>query len=179
MRRNRTIYNTALKHEVSASEMQYLRDQGLTNKAIAERLDISPATVCRYLHPKSPRLTDNDKQAIVEMLKNGKTVKEIAEDYEKSVATIYGVLKEAGIKRELKYKPANGEQRDEIEQAKEEFKPSGRLIFDRICVYSGRLGEYYVDKEKLVVMLPPMPHQLSKDEVGYLIRDLMTAWQEV
>lgn len=87
---------------ISASEMQYLRDQGLTNKAIAERLDISPATVCRYLHPKSPRLTDDDKQAIVEMLKNGKTVKEIAENYEKSVATIYGVLKAAGIKRKLK-----------------------------------------------------------------------------
>ena len=51
------MYRTALKHEVSASEMQYLRDQGLTNKAIAERLDISPATVCRYLQPKTARLT--------------------------------------------------------------------------------------------------------------------------
>ena len=174
------MYRTALKHEVSSSEMQYLRDQGLTNKAIAERLEISPATVCRYLQPKSARLTNADKQAIVEMYKNGKSVKEIAESYEKSAFTIYHVLNDAGIKRERKKaQTEKEEQHDEIELIPEEVKPKGRLAFDRVGVFSGRLGEYYVDKEKLVVMMPPMPYQLSKDEVGYLIRDLMTVWQDV
>lgn len=173
------MYRAALKHEISASEMQYLRDQGLTNKAIAERLEISPATVCRYLPPKSARLTNADKQAIVEMYKNGKSVKEIAESYEKSAVTIYHILNDAGIKREKKLKPKKMCQHDEIELIPEDVEPNGRFIFDHICVFSLRLGEYHVDKEKTVVILPPLPYQLSKDEVGYLIRDLMTIWQEV
>lgn len=173
------MYRTALKHEVSASEMQYLRDQGLTNKALAERLEISPATVCRYLQPKAARLTNADKQAIIEMYKNGKSVKEIAESYEKSTATIYHILNDAEIKREKKLKLKKEKRHDEMGLIPEEVKPKGRLIFDRVGVFSGRIGEYYVDKEKSAVMLPPMSYQLSKDEVGYLIRDLMTIWQEL
>lgn len=173
------MYRTALKHEVSASEMQYLRDQGLTNKAIAERLDISPATVCRYLQPKTTRLTNDDKQAIVEMYKNGKSVKEIAESYEKSPFTIYHVLNDAGLKRErMKTEKVerNNEQKEPIQ---EEFKPEGRLIFNRVGVYSGRLGEYYVDKETNMVTLPCAFKCLNKDDLGYLIRDLQTVWLEV
>lgn len=175
------MYRTALKHEVSASEMQYLRDQGLTNKAIAERLEISPATVCRYLQPKSTRLTNADKQALVEMYKNGKSVKDIAKLYEKSAVTIYHVLNDAGIKQEKKAqteKDGMG-RHDEIELIPEDVEPNGKLIFDRVSVFSGRLGEYHIDNEKTVVILPPLPYQLNKDEVRYLVRDLMTIWQEL
>lgn len=172
------MYRTALKHEVSASEMQYLRDQGLTNKQIAERLDISQATVCRYLPPKTTRLTNDDKRAIVEMYKNGKSVKEIAESYEKSPFTIYHVLNDAGIKKG-KVQTDKKKKCVKPEVIPEEFKPQGRLIFDRIGVYSGRLGEYYVDKERNMVILPHMFTYLNKDDLGYLIRDLTTVWNEV
>lgn len=158
--------------------MQYLRDQGLTNKQIAERLDISQATVSRYLEPKKIQLTSNEKEDIIELYMNGKTVKDIAEMYKRSVFTIYNILRQAGIKIER----AKTEKKPPDEPKKivqEEFKPEGRLIFNRVGVYSGRLGEYYVDKETNMVTLPCVFKCLNKDDLGYLIRDLQTVWQEV
>ena len=45
------------KLEVSQQEMLYMRDEGMTNKEIAEHLDISYATVLRYIgaEPKKKR----------------------------------------------------------------------------------------------------------------------------
>lgn len=75
----------SLATQVSISEMRHMEDvEGLSRQEIAKRLDISPATVLKYLGLKnsaaseSARLTDDKVRQIIDLRRKRFTTREIA-----------------------------------------------------------------------------------------------------
>ena len=169
---------TALSHEINVSELEYLRSQGLSNQQIAAKLDISRATVGKYLpteRKKRVTLSPIDRENIVALYMHGTSAKELAGRFGCSVGTIYAVLSVKNVKlHEPKAKKP-----EKTYDGPDCGTDSSSLIFGQIGHYDGRLGTYYVDKVKRVAILPQGPTQLSKEDLGYLIRDLMTVWKEM
>ena len=76
----------SLSTQISISEMRHMEEvEGLTRHEIAKRLDISPATVLRYLGLKNnaasenARITDDKVRQIIDLRKKRFTTREIAQ----------------------------------------------------------------------------------------------------
>lgn len=176
------MYRTALKNEVSVSELNYLRDQQMSNKQIAKKLGVSPATIGKYL-PSSrksrAKLSENDKNEIFELWRDGELVADIADTYNCSVATIYKLLKDRGIS--LRGKKSEKEEKVEgilPEQEQEEAK-SSNLQQRTVGIFAGRLGEYVIDTEKRTLLAQPHIDVFDKEHIFNYIRDLMIVWKEM
>lgn len=169
---------TALSHEVNVSELEYLRSQGLNNQQIADKLDISRATVGKYLpseRKKRAMLSVVDRENIATLYSNGTSARDLAGQFGCSIGTIYAILSARGI---ILHETKPKKQEKECNCC-DCGTDSSSLIFGQIGHYDGRLGTYYVDKVKQVAILPQRPTQLSKEDLGYLLRDLMTVWKEM
>ena len=174
---------TTFAKQVSVSEINYMHEQGLKNKEIAERLGTSRATIDKYLPPLKKRVytkvTRKDIDEMEAMFKSGRPVAEIAKHFNCCIQTVYRNLKPRGIEFETKFRAKVKKDVGLPQPDKEEpVVQSGRLS-DGVGVYKGFLGKYIVDKEDKLVAAPEIPHWLDKETLGHLIRDLMIVWQEV
>lgn len=188
----------ALGMQVSISELNTLRSEGLSNREIARRLDVSEATIGKYIpaeHKKYVRLSESQRKELISDFKGGAKMSELAEYYNIAFPTVRRILIEAG---EFTPRPYGGKGKKlkdtpvkdpvvepvqpkpaQIVPTEDPGKESCRLIHDQIAVYNGRRGRYLIDKKDLMVLPPELPHWFTKDELGELIRDLMIVWQEV
>ena len=176
------MQRTAFSHEVSQSELNYLRSQGLNNQEIAKRVGCAPCTISRYLPSQRKarvKLNEKDYKDILELYQDGNSVKEIADSYDCSIGVIYRVLKANGI--ELQQKQTKPE-------VKEEPKPdipeqpqnhNGRMTVYQMGLYDGWKGVYKVNLTEHTVEFPELPKTMEKQELGFYIRDLMQIWKEM
>lgn len=176
------MYRTALKNEVSISELNYLRDQQMSNTEIAKKLGVSPATISKYLlsnRKKRAKLNEKDKNEIFELWREGELVANIAETYNCSVVTIYRLLKDRGISLRGK----KSEKEEKVEDILPEPKPkevkSGNLQQRTVSIFYGRLGEYVIDTEKNCLLAQPHIDVFDKEHIFNYIRDLMIVWKEM
>lgn len=174
---------TTFAKQVSVGEVNYMHEQGLTNKEIANRLGTSRATIDKYLPSKRKkyvRVNDGIAEYMLDMYNEGYSIKYISAHFDVSDSTVRRALAKKGVvfdgkKVWQKEKPDVGLPQPEKE---EQVVQSGRLS-DGVGVYKGFLGKYIVDKEDKLVAAPDIPHWLDKETLGHLIRDLMIVWQEV
>lgn len=187
--------HTALTADLSPSVLRSMREQEhLTNKEIAQRLDVSVATINKYLpsdekHKNYHRMTQSDISFMKEMYKQGMKITDIAAKMNVSVPTVSKWLESEGLRivvprpRKSQYPvtvtiPNHMPDEEQPEEEPEKiFRHCKKTV--QVGVFEGRLGEYYVGMQHGKVMLPTIPKFLSKEEIGYLIRDLQTLWQEV
>lgn len=176
------MQKTAFNHEVSQSELNYLHSQGLNNQEIAKRVGCSPSTISRYLPSQRKakvKLNENDYKDILELYKDGNSVKEIADSYDCSIGVIYRVLKANGI--ELQQKQSKSEVKEEPKQDIQEQPQNhnGRMTVYQIGLYDGWKGVYKVNLTEHTVEFPELPKTMEKQELGFYIRDLMQIWKEM
>ena len=176
---------TTFQKQVSASEINYMHDQGMSNKDIAKRLGTSCATINQYFPEEKRRytkVTKSDVDEMVQLFKQGISVQKIATKYYCSSSTVYRILTNNGIIFESKRGGRPKKKKDvglpeapkEAEQAN-----AGRLDQEKVGIYRGRIGKYIVDREDKTASIPEMMGWLNKEQLGYLIRDLMIVWQEL
>lgn len=176
------MQRTAFNHEVSQSELDYLRSQGLNNQEIAKRVGCSPSTVGKYLPSQRKaraNLDENDRKDILELYQDGNSVKEIADTYDCSTGAIYNILKANGIgpkqkqsKPEIKEEP----KQDILEQPQNH---DGQMTIYQIGLYDGLKGVYRINLTEHTVEFPELPKTMEKQELGFYIRDLMQIWKEM
>ena len=176
------MQRTAFSHEVSQSELNYLRSQGLNNQEIAKRVGCAPCTISRHLPSQRKarvKLNEKDYKDILELYKDGNSVKEIADSYDCSIGVIYRVLKANGI--ELQQKQAKSEVKEEPKQDNPEQPQNhnGRMTVYHMGLYDGWKGVYKVNLTKHTVEFPELPKTMEKQELGFYIRDLMQIWKEM
>lgn len=170
------MQRTAFDHEVSQSELNYLRSQGLNNQEIAKRVGCAPCTVSRYLpslRKAKIQLSDKDRKDILELYKDGNSVKDIADTYNCSVNVIYRILKANGI--QLQQKKDKPKIKDEPKQyiPEQPQDHSGRMTVYQMGLYDGWKGMYKVNLTEHTVEFPELPKTMEKQELGFYIRDLM------
>ncbi len=138
--------NRSLLKEVSVNELQRLRDEGLNNKQIAERIEVSAATISKYLpvgYKKYVHLDDSCKEEIVQLYKEGETAKEIAKAYSINIATVYNIVKKGGVnKRKTKKEQKLPDQLNKIPEEVPKESSFGKIVRMQIGYYTGRHGEY-------------------------------------
>lgn len=182
------MMKTAFNHEVNLSELVCLRNQGLNNKQIAQRVGCAPGTVTKYLpsqRKSRAQLSDKDKQDIVELFKDGNTASEIAETYSCDVGTIYRILRANGLrskpKKEEPVKQAEPEVKEEPvkQDIPEQQYSSGRMTVYQIGLFDGWNGTYRVNLTEHTVEFPEVPKTMEKKDLGFYIRDLMQIWKEM
>ena len=179
----------ALSHEVSQSELNYLRSQGLNNQQIAQRVGCSKSTISKYLPSlRKPRvrLSQEDRQDILKLYNDGEPIKDIADAYGCHIKTVYVTLKALGTeiarwKKQVKPEPKV--------EPKVETKPvdipeqvqnrSAKMTVYQIGLYDGRCGVYRVNLTEHEVEFPDLPKTMEKQELGFYIRDLMEIWKEM
>lgn len=182
------MYRAALKNEISQSELNYLRDQGLSNKEIALRTGCSEQTISRYLpslRKARVKLSDKDREDILELYKDGNKVGEIAESYNCTNNVIYRILKSNGVV--LKQKKTEAEPVEEkpkqidIQQSAQpqQAQESGRMKLYQMGLYDGWSGTYRVNLTEHTIEFPELPKTMEKEDLGYYIRDLMQIWKEM
>lgn len=178
--------------DVSMSELEYMRSQHMTNKQIAEKFNVSPSTIGRYLGPARKRRTkmvDEDYKLIIKLYKeDGYSPKYIAEDvYGCAVGTIYRILRENGFEfsrgRKKTDIPEKVEEPEEVivepsPIAVEEPKSACLAVRD-VKIYSGNMGEYLIDFTSNTIELRNTYKEMNKQELGFYIRDLMAVWKEM
>jgi len=176
------MYRAALKNEISLSELNYLRSQGLSNKEIASQVGCSAQTVGRYLSSQRKakvKLSDQDFKDILELYHDGNTVKEIADSYNCSTGAIYRVLKTGGID----FQPKKAKQEVKEEPKHDISAPpqshSNKMTVYQIGLYDGWKGVYKVNLTEHTVEFPELPKTMEKEELGFYIRDLMSIWKEM
>lgn len=183
------MFRNALSHEVSQSELNYLRSQGLNNQQIAQRVGCSRGTISKYLpSQRKPRvrLSQEDRQDILKLYNDGESVKDIADAYGCHITTIYDTLKALGTEIARGKKLAKPEQKSDQET---EQKPvdipeqvqnrSAKMTVYQIGLYNGRYGIYKVNLAEHKVEFPDLPKTMEKQELGFYIRDLMEIWKEM
>ncbi len=176
------MYRTALKNEVSQSELNYLRSQGLNNSEIAARLGCSTATVGKYLpsqRKERVKLNEKDYKDILELYHDGNSVNEIADSYGCSLGVIYRVLKANGV--ELRKNQSKPETKDEPKQdiPEQQQATSSHMTVYQMGLYDGWKGTYKVNLTNHSVEFPELPKTMEKQELGFYIRDLMQIWKEM
>ena len=176
------MQRTAFIHEVSQSELDYLRSQGLSNQEIAKRVGCSPSTIGKYLPSQRKarvKLDENDRKDILELYQDGNSVKEIADSYDCSIGTIYRVLKTDGI--ELQQRQTKSEVKEEPKQdiLEQSQNREGRMTVYQMGLYDGLKGVYKVNLTEHTVEFPELPKTMEKQELGFYIRDLMQIWKEM
>lgn len=173
------MYRKPLEKEISISELTYLRNQGLTNKQIAEKLGYSKNTISRYLprtRKENVKLSESDKAEIVSLYTKGTSVLQIAAKFNASTTAIYHVLGVIVKKKSRKQKTAVSAS---IDIQVPEEKPSGRLKRKDLIIYTGLYGSYTVDAKEGTVLLKETEATLNKEELRLYIRDLMDIWKEL
>lgn len=178
--------------DVSVSELNYMRSQGMNNKQIAEKLNVSPSTIGRYLESaRKPRtkMTEEDYKTIIKFYEDGYSPRYIAEDvYHCAVATIYRILRENGFEFSRGRKKADiPEKVEEPEEVIVEPSPivadeqpkSACLTMREVKIYSGHSGDYLVDPVVHTIRFPEVCKVMDKRELGFYIRDLMAVWKEM
>lgn len=174
---------TTFAKQVSVSEINYMHEQGLKNKEIAERLGTSRATIDKYLPSKRKkyvRISNGMASCMLDMHNEGYSIRNISAHFNVSDSSVYRALAKKGVVFD-KPKGTKKEKKDVGLPQPDKEEPvvqSGRLS-DGVGVYKGFLGKYIVDKEDKLVAAPDIPHWLDKETLGHLIRDLMIVWQEV
>lgn len=128
-----------LSESVSLSELQYMRDEeGLSYSAIAKRLDISPATVSRYLGPKKPlvknkratraRLTQEEIDEIRRLHGMGRSVSAIS-----AKTGVYGATVKKYIDKPwLNAKPAEPEGTNIVELPVTQLEPKQQDVVEPV-----------------------------------------------
>lgn len=177
------MQKTAFNHEISMSELNYLRDQGLSNKEIADKVGCSTATVSKYLPSQRKaraRLSDEDRNDILELYHSGKKVKEIAESYGCTLPTIYNLLKAEGIQVRCKKKTEKKQKTVTLKTQQQEPDTSAVDVEDGyIHAYEGRLGKYVIDTKDHILLCQPKIGEFDKETVSAYIRDLMIVWRKM
>lgn len=175
--------NSSLLKEVSVNELQQLRDEGLNNRQIAERIGSSTSTISRYLPTSCKKhvcLDDSCREEIVQLYKEGETAKTIAEAYGVGIATVYNIVKKGGVnKRKTKKEQKIPDQPNKIPEEVSKESSFGKLVCMQIGCYTGRHGEYMINFTKGTVELPDVKKMMTKEEIGEYIRDLMSVWREM
>lgn len=177
------MQRTAFNHEVSQSELNYLRSQGLNNQEIAKRVGCAPCTVSRYLpslRKARIQLSDKDRKDILELYKDSNSVKEIADTYNCSVNVIYRILKANGIiskQKKAKLEVKEEEQKQDISEQPQ--NRNGRMTVYQMGLYDGWKGVYKVNLTEHTVEFPELPKTMEKQGLGFYIRDLMQIWKEM
>ena len=173
----------AFNHEISMSELNYLRDQGLSNKEIAEKIGCSAATVSKYLpsqHKARARLSDEDRNDILELYRSGKKVKDIAESYGCTLPTIYNLLKAEGI--QVRGKKKTEKKQKTVTLKTQQLEPDmgvSDVEDGYIHAYEGRLGKYAIDTKDHILLAQPKIAEFDKETVLAYIRDLMIVWRKM
>ena len=176
---------TTFQKQVSAGEINYMHDQGMSNKDIAKRLGTTCATINQYFPEEKRRytkVTESDADEMVRYFKEEYSVQWIAIKFNCATSTVYRILTNHGITFESKRGGRPKKKKDvglpeapkEAEQAN-----AGRLDQEKVGIYRGRIGKYVVDREDKTASIPEMVGWLNKEQLGYLIRDLMIVWQEL
>lgn len=151
----------SVRLEVSPTEMLYLREhEGLTNKQIAERLDVSPATVYRFIGKRSNAVANaiaqNKPCPVPEHIASGR--------YEEPTLEVESTMDEQK-KAEVVSEPSFSA-----------FAPTLSLIKRReiidfkgdYCMFTVDTGEGTIDMKDGVV-----EGTLDKDALYHFIRELM------
>lgn len=181
------MFRNAFSHEVSQSELNYLRSQGLNNQQIAQRVGCSRGTISKYLpSQRKPRvrLSQEDRQDILKLYNDGESVKDIADAYSCHITTIYDTLKALGAEIIRGKKQAKPKEEPTPEPNKEAaFEQAGshsaKMTVYQIGLYDGRYGVYKVNLTEHKVEFPDLPKTMEKQELGFYIRDLMEIWKEM
>ena len=93
-----------LTDSIDISTLVSMRNQGMTNKQIAESLGVSVATVTRYLPKKRIyKIGQDTRTGIVRAYKRKKQIKEIALMFSVSRASVVTILRDAGVTKDSKY----------------------------------------------------------------------------
>lgn len=177
--------NVSFSREVSQSELNYLRSQGLTNKEIAKRTGASIATISKYLPTdrKNPmKLTDNTRLEIGQLYEDGYSVKYISTYIGCSLPVVYATLKRLGVelrKKKTKKEEAKPVQAPSEVKAEADIPAVGNLARKEFGAYTGWLGRYLVDLESHRVILPQVAQEMGKETLGNYIRDLMAVYKEM
>ena len=176
---------TTFQKQVSAGEINYMHDQGMSNKDIAKRLGTTCAAINQYFPEEKRRYTKVTKSDVDEMVRYFKeeySVQWIAIKFNCATSTVYRNLISRGIIFESKRGGRPKKKKDVgLPEAPKETAPAnaGRLDQEKVGIYRGRIGKYVVDREDKTASIPEMMGWLNKEQLGYLIRDLMIVWQEL
>lgn len=177
-------------HDISASEIEYLRDQKLNNKQIAERVGCSANTISKYFpkeRKEKVKLTEEDYKHMLALYNDEYSPKYIAVRYNCCVPTVYRILKKMGIdfsNRKQDDIPEKETIEKNVEEAPE-YNPcvdepkSSCLTMREVKIYSGHSGDYLVDPVVHNIRLPETYKVMDKKELGFYIRDLMAVWKEM
>lgn len=176
---------TTFQKQVSVGEVKYMHDQGMSNKDIAKRLGTTCTTINQYFPEEKRRYTKVTKSDVDEMVRHfdyGDSVQTIAAKFNCSTSTVYRSLTSRGFIFESKRGGRPKKKKDVgLPEAPKETAPAnaGRLDQEKVGIYRGRIGKYVVDREDKTASIPDMMGWLNKEQLGYLIRDLMIVWQEL
>lgn len=178
------MQRTAFNHEVSQSELNYLRSQGLNNQEIAERVGCSAATINKYLPSQRKarvKLTDKDYKDILELHNDGNSAKEIAETYGCVPGTIWRILRNIGVETKQRTTETEPEVQEEPKQdiPEQPQDRGGRMTVYQMGLYDGWKGVYKVNLTEHTVEFPELPKTMERQELGFYIRDLMQIWKEM